>query len=254
LLLFVRALGVIACFAFSSRGFIQVDIIRLQMLPLGELYSNIGVKMAKVNAPLFSFNATGKLAKSLVYFGWKGLDAVRSYVIPANPQTAAQVTQRGYFTEAVAKIHTCLALATHKLDADDKAAYANLASTRATPRTWFNEIAKLWVDVRVAVKIPIIYTDGTISDPTCNTIDLIFYVNEKTAAQLAAGKFYFGSSKTSLIYTQAATVVASTSVALANSDCSAFLTAGNKYYVQFRPDAGDPCVGANSGIYSFTAD
>jgi hypothetical protein len=147
-----------------------------------------------------------------------------------------------------------LALAAHPLDAADKAAYANLASTRPTPRTWFNEIAKLWIACRVAVKIPVIYTDGTISDPTCNTIDLIMYVNEKTAAQLAAGKFYFGTSKTALIYNQIATVVASTSVALANSDCSAFLTAGNKYYVQFKPDAGDPCVGANSGIYSFVAD
>jgi len=41
--------------------------------------------MAKVNAPLFSFNASGKLANSLVYFAWKGLDVVRSYIVPANP-------------------------------------------------------------------------------------------------------------------------------------------------------------------------
>lgn len=210
--------------------------------------------MAKVNAPLFSFNATGKLANSLVYFGWKGLDAVRSYVIPANPNTAAQQTQRGYFTAAVQKIHDCLALATHSLDADDKAAYANLASTRATPRTWFNEIVKLWADVHVAAKVPVIYTDGTISDPTTTTIDLIVYVNEHVGATLAAGKFYFGTSKSALIYNKAATIVASTSAALANSDCSAFLTAGVKYYVQFRPDTGDGCAGANSGIYSFTAD
>ena len=210
--------------------------------------------MAKVNAPLFSFNAAGKLANSLVYFGWKGLDVVRSYVIPANPKTAAQTTQRGYLTEAVAKIHACLALAVHPLDADDKAAYAVLASTRANPRTWFNEIAKVWMDVRKAVKIPIIYTDGTISDPTTTTIDLIMYINEKTAAQLAAGKFYFGTSKTSMIHSTAATVVASTSVALANADLHLFLTAGEKYFVQFRPDAGDPCVGAISGIYTFLAD
>ena len=210
--------------------------------------------MAKLNAPLFSFNASGKLANSLVYFAWKGLDCVRSYVIPANPKSAAQVIQRGYLTEAVAKIHACLALAAHPLDAADKAAYAVLASTRSGPRTWFNEIAKVWMDVRKAVKIPVIYTDGTISDPTTTTIDLIMYINEKTAAQLAAGKFYFGTSKTALIHSSAATVVASTSVALANTDLSAFLVAGTKYYVQFKPDVGDPCVGAISGIYTFTAD
>lgn len=210
--------------------------------------------MAKVNAPLFSFNASGKLANSLVYFGWKGLDVVRSYVIPANPKTALQVTQRGYLTEAVAKIHACLALATHALNAADKAAYAVLASTHPTPRTWFNEIAKVWMNVRKAVKVPVIYTDGTISDPTTTTIDLIMYVNEKTASQLADGKFYFGTSKTSMIYSSAATVVAGVSVALANTDLHTFLTAGEKYFVQFRPDAGDPCVGAVSGIYNFLAD
>lgn len=210
--------------------------------------------MAKLSAPLFSFGAAGKLAKALVYFGWKGLDCVRSYVIPSNPKTAAQVTQRGYFTEAVAKVHACLALATHALDAVDQSAYALLASTRTGPRTWFNEIVKNWVDTRVLVKIPCIYTDGTISDPTPATLDLIMYLNEKTGSTLAAGKFYFGVSKTALIHTKAATVVAGTSVALANSDCSAFLTAGTKYYVQFRPDAGDGCEGALSGIYSFTAD
>lgn len=181
------------------------------------------------------------------------MNVVRSYVVPSNPKTAAQTTQRGYFTEAVAKVHAVLALATHALDAADKAAYAVLASCSAAPRTWFNEILRWWVDVRVAGKIPIIYSDGTISDPTHTSIDLIMYLNEKTGSSLLAGKFYFGTSKTSLIYTKAATVVAGVSVALANSDCSAFLTAGEKYYVQFKPDAGDPCVGAVSGIYTFTA-
>jgi hypothetical protein len=209
--------------------------------------------MAKLNAPLFSFNASGKLANSLVYFMWKGLDCVRSYVIPANPKTASQVIQRGYLTEAVAKIHAVLALASHPLDAADKAAYALLASTRATPRTWFNEICKVWLNVRKAVKIPVIYSDGTISDPTTTTFDCIMYINEKTAAQLAAGKFYFGTSKTALIHSTAATVVASTSVALANANLSTFLVAATKYYMQFKPDAGDPCVGAVSGIYTFTA-
>jgi len=209
--------------------------------------------MAKVNAPLFSFNAAGKLANALVYFGWKGLDCVRSYVIPSNPKTAGQTTQRGYFTAAVDAIHAALALAAHPLDADDKSAYALLASTRANPRTWFNEIVKLWADCKVASDIPIVYSDGTISDPTNNAFDCIFYINEETGSQLAAGKFYFGTSKTALIHSQAATVVAGATVALTAADLSAFLTAGEKYYMQFRPDAADPCEGANSGIYTFTA-
>ncbi len=209
--------------------------------------------MAKVNAPLFSFNAAGKLANSLVYFGWKGLDVVRSYVVPANPKTAGQVTQRGYFTAAVAAIHAALALAANMLDAADKAAYSVLASTRATPRTWFNEIVKLWADVEVAGNTPVIYTDGTISDAAHDSFDCILYLSEETGSTLAAGKFYFGTSKSALIHSVAATVNAGVSVTLVAEDLSAFLTAGVKYFMQFRPDVADGCEGAVSGIYSFTA-
>lgn len=210
--------------------------------------------MAKLKGPLFSLSAEGAIAKTLVYFGWKGLKVVRQYVIPANPNSTAQATQRGYLTEAVAKIHAVEALAANMLDEDDTIAYARWGSCFPTPRTWFNQAVKNWVDVRVAVKIPIIFSNGTISDPTTTTIDLIMYLNEKTGSTLAAGKFYFGDTPTSLIHTKAATVVAGTSVALANSDCSAFLVAGTRYYVQFRPDAGDGSLGAYSGIYSFLAD
>lgn len=210
--------------------------------------------MAKVKAPLFSFGASGKLADALVYFPWKGLDVVRSYVIPANPKTAGQVTQRGYVTAAVAKIHATQALGTNPLDGDDVAAYALLASCEPTPRTWFNEIVRKWIDCEILSDIPVIYSDGTVSSKTAAAIALIMYLNEKTPSSLVAGKFYFGSSKTALIHAVAATVVAGVSVALSAEDCSAFLTAGNKYFVQFRPDTADPCEGAESGIYSFVAE
>jgi len=202
---------------------------------------------------LFSFNAAGQLAKSLVYFGWKGLDVVRSYVIPSNPRTTAQVTQRGYFTAAVTAIHDAMALAAHALDAVDKAAYAALASTRAKPRTWFNEIVKLWVDVMVAGNTPIIYTDFTVTDPTVSAFDCIVYLNYETPSDLAAGKFYFGTTKTALINSHAGTLVPGVSEALVAADLSAFLTAGVKYYMQFKPDAADPCEGAVSGIVPFLA-
>ena len=209
--------------------------------------------MAKLKGPLFSFDASGALADALVYFPWKGLSVVRKYVIPANPKTTAQNTQRGYVTEAVNKVHAVQILASHALDAADIAAYASLALTEPSPRTWFNEVVKKWVDCRVATKIPVIYSDGTISDPSASSFDCILYINEKTASQLAAGKFYFGTSKTALINSSAATVEAGTSVALADKDLSAFLSAGTKYFMQFRPDAEDPCEGAVSGIFTFTA-
>jgi hypothetical protein len=209
--------------------------------------------MAKVNAPLFSFTASGKLADSLVYFPWKGLNAVRSYVVPSNPKSVGQTTQRGYLDACVAKIHATQVLAANALDGDDVAAYALLASAEASPRTWFNEVVKKWLDCKVAGKKPVIYSDGTISDKTANSIDLILYLNEETGSSVVAGKFYFGTSKTSLLYSKAATVSAGVSVALVAEDCSAFLTAGEKYFVQFRPDSGDDSEGAVSGIFSFIA-
>ena len=44
--------------------------------------------MAKVNAPLLSFGASGKLANSLVFMKWKGIPTARRWLVPANPKTA----------------------------------------------------------------------------------------------------------------------------------------------------------------------
>lgn len=50
--------------------------------------------MAKAYGPLHSDSASGKFANSLVFFGWKGINVIRRYVIPANPQTAGQGDSR----------------------------------------------------------------------------------------------------------------------------------------------------------------
>jgi len=61
--------------------------------------------MAKLKAPLLSFGASGQLAKAVVYFPWKGINAVREYVVPANPKSTAQVAQRGHLEDAVDEWH-----------------------------------------------------------------------------------------------------------------------------------------------------
>lgn len=53
--------------------------------------------MAKTTAPLLSFEAGGQIAKTQVYATWKGRPYVRRYVVPANPQTAAQTATRSVF-------------------------------------------------------------------------------------------------------------------------------------------------------------
>lgn len=207
--------------------------------------------MAKLKAPLLSLGATGAIGKTIVFFPWKGLDCAREYVVPANPKTALQTTQRGFLAACVVAIHAAQALAANPLDEEDIMAYSLLGSKERTPRTWFNTIIKQWIDCERLSDIPVIYSDGTVTTKTVGAIDLIMYLNEKTPSSLVAGKFYFGTSKTSLIHSMAATVVAGVSVALSAADCSAFLTAGVKYFVQFKADAVDPCEGADSGIYTF---
>ncbi|MBA7543492.1 hypothetical protein ES705_35823 [subsurface metagenome] len=209
--------------------------------------------MAKLKAPLMSLGASGKLADTLVFFPWKGINAVREYVIPSNPKTALQVAQRAHLTNAVGLVHAAQADATNPLKSIDQVAYAALASAKGRIITWFNQAVKLCIDVSVAGPVPCVYSDMTFTTKTAGAIDLIVYLNEGTPSSLVAGKFYFGSTKTNLINAVAATVVAGVSVALVAEDCAAFLTAGVKAYVQFRPDAADGCEGADSGIYNFYA-
>ena len=63
--------------------------------------------MAKVSGPLFSLDARGKLGKSLVFIGWKGIKTVRQWLKPANPQSADQGDVRivlGGLGRAVGKV------------------------------------------------------------------------------------------------------------------------------------------------------
>jgi hypothetical protein len=46
--------------------------------------------MAKVTGPLFSLTASGKLANAMVHFSWKGINCVRSWVVPLNKKSEDQ--------------------------------------------------------------------------------------------------------------------------------------------------------------------
>jgi len=46
--------------------------------------------MAKVTGPLFSVDARGKIADSMVFIGWKGIKDVRMWLKPAQPKTSKQ--------------------------------------------------------------------------------------------------------------------------------------------------------------------
>lgn len=196
--------------------------------------------MAKLKAPLLSLGASGKLADALVFFPWKGLNVVREYVIPSNPQTALQVAQRGYMTELVGLIHDMMAYAAHPLDETDVMAYALLGSTHATPRTWFNEAVKIGVDCRVGGKSPRVYGAGK-TTPAAASLAVELW---EISALATAGSFKYGTSKTALINTQASVhAFGKISATLAG------LTAGVKYFWQFIPSAPASQTLGKSGIY-----
>lgn len=100
--------------------------------------------MAKVIAPLFSFGASGKLADALVFFPFKGLNAVRSYVVPANPNTAAQQAQRSYMTDAVNEWHDA------GYTENDRAAWNRFAATLQAGMSGFNAFVRSFINEAVA--------------------------------------------------------------------------------------------------------
>jgi len=196
--------------------------------------------MAKLKAPLMSLGASGQLGKSLVFFGWKGLNVVREYVIPSNPKTTLQTTQRGYLTQAVLTIHTSQAWAAHPTNAVDISAYALLASVIKAATTWFNQAVKLIVDQLIAGKHPIHWSDGSVT-PTSTQLVLKITQNAAYATTVFC---YYGTSKTALINSKLCTLAAQTFTATLTG-----LTNGVKYYMQFRPTIPAASIGGNSGIY-----
>lgn len=198
--------------------------------------------MAKLKAPLMSLGAQGKLGNALVFFGWKGLDVVREYVIPSNPRTDPQIEQRGYFTEGVEAIHAGEALPADGILAVDKTAYALYGSTEATPRTWFNQILSRWCFAATRTEHREIFCSAVFTDPATTEITLEL---QNLQRPVETGFMYAGISKTAL-----SKKVAADGVAGVHTGVFTGLVKGTKYFFQFRPDkVVDDKYAMRSGIY-----
>lgn len=196
--------------------------------------------MAKLKAPLMSLGAAGQLGKALVFFGWKGLDVVREYVIPTNPDTQLQKDQRGYLTDIVGKIHAAQASATHPLTARDVTAYALWASVVQSATTWFNQAVRNGIDQLKVNKRECVFSGG-VTTPSTDKLTVEIWSIGIAPTQ---GKFFYGTSKTALIHG-----VNSTPVGGSNAAEISPLTTGVKYYWQFVPTLPVTILGTKSGIY-----
>ena len=75
--------------------------------------------MAKVTGPFYSIDASGTLGKAMTAAKWKGINYMRKWFIPSNPQTAKQVNLRLALSLSVAHYQT--------LDAPKKLAWDTAA-------------------------------------------------------------------------------------------------------------------------------
>ena len=147
--------------------------------------------MAKLTAPLFSLGARGKLGNALVYFPWKGIDAVRRYVVPTNPNTTAQNTQRANLEAGVTEWHAALYTEL------DKGAWNRLALTLESVMSGFNAfmqtfvlqkiLGNIWYRIRFVTTHTILATS--------------FKVNGEGADIAPSPICYYGTSKTSMLGT-----------------------------------------------------
>lgn len=153
--------------------------------------------MAKTSAPLFGFGASGKLGDALVFGKWKGIDVARAYVIPANPRTAAQTTQRSYLADAVDEWHTTGADA---LEGADKLAWNRYAGVLGK-MSGFNAFCREFVNELVAGGTPpghffnLDVTDPDASAFDCD-IDSLGLTTENVTLHLGSSKSFFEVTST----------------------------------------------------------
>ncbi len=90
--------------------------------------------MAKVDGPLFSLEARGKIGDAIVYFPWKGRHVVRQWLKPTNPQSVLQ----GYVRAAMKAIGKFISkiLSISNNDAIDSLLYADATSSADAGMNW----------------------------------------------------------------------------------------------------------------------
>ena len=190
--------------------------------------------MAKVKGPLFSISASGQIAKTLVYGDWKGIDVVRKYVIPANPNTAGQQQQRGYFGDAVEEWHT------DGFSAIDVVAWNLYALAQKVAASGFNMCTKLKIAAKVLTENWVKLTTCLVTSITAGGCAVAISV-----ASDQTGKLYMGTSKTSM-FTVFDGAFTTDHYDFTVTGCSA----STKYYFYIKNEAATEH--ARTGIYTFT--
>jgi hypothetical protein len=147
--------------------------------------------MAKVKSPLFGFDASGQLAKTLVYMKWKGINDVRQHVIPANPNTAAQQAQRAFIADCVALWHST------GWTPNDLTAWNRYAGVKPRPMSGYNAFSSDFINAKVAGKTAFVLWDLSVVSAVAGQA----VVSVKTDSSITLIKVRYGVSKTAMYNT-----------------------------------------------------
>lgn len=198
--------------------------------------------MAKPVAPLFGFGASGQLGKALVYGRWKGIDVARRYVVPANPQSTAQVTQRGYMSAAVAGWHVQGGFDLLGADIEAWNRYAGVLGRM----TGFNAFVRSWVNEAVAGgTVPGSWRAVIVTDPSHASMDV---TADMDVGGTPTATLHIGVTKT-FFPIEATDAMGSGQAVFANVNTG--FPAGTKVY--FWVEVGTPGADyARSGLYTTT--
>lgn len=142
--------------------------------------------MAKLKAPLLSLGASGAIGKAIVMFPWKGINAAREYVVPANPRSDAQQTQRGHLGDAVDEWHAAL------YNDADRIAWNRLAGTLEDIMSGFNAFMREYIQAAILGNVWTRMYQGVISNITATS----FRMEIQKAAGVPLPRIRVGVSKT----------------------------------------------------------
>lgn len=147
---------------------------------------------AKVDVPLMSLGARGKIGDAVVFFPWKGRNVVRQWLKPTQPNSVLQ----GYVRSVVFAIGKAIAkiLSVSAGDAVNSQLYEYLTAKMPAGQIWNAFHAKGFLNLLVAANAFVTgsWTAMVAEYSALNTTDLAAWASEATGLGLVDFAFGYG--------------------------------------------------------------
>ena len=152
--------------------------------------------MPKLQTPLLSFGASGQINKTIVCYTLRGQNVARSYVIPTNPRTAAQTTQRDKVTNAVTFWQRAIT------DMRVRESWANLLSRDFEPMAGYNKCTQQILHELSTQTDPLFCTRVTVTIPGAPFMRAYFASAGPSPVPSEGGPFecFIGPTISTLVY------------------------------------------------------